>query len=166
VLKNQRILSHISELSTDPNLIINFKEAENMLKTKVSKKSLMKFFGALVVLLGYAGLAFADATTAGAGTLGGMADTITTSFTSMGKMMIGVAYLGGFGFCISAIFKFKQHKDNPTQIPLGTPIALLVIGIALVFLPGLIKTGGKTAGLTEAGQFTGEGATTVSGGTK
>ena len=38
-------------------------------------------------------------------------------------------------FC-TAIFKFKQHKDNPTQVPVGTPVAMLAISAALVFLPG------------------------------
>lgn len=25
----------------------------------------------------------------------------------------------GIGYIISSIFKFKQHKDNPTQVPLN-----------------------------------------------
>ena len=58
------------------------------------------------------------------------------------KLMFAVAYIAGFGFVIAAIFKFKQHKDNPTQIPMGTPIAMLVIGIALIFLPNIIAPAG------------------------
>jgi intracellular multiplication protein IcmD len=58
--------------------------------------------------------------------------------------MIAVSYLLGIGFAGAAIFKFKQHKDNPTQIPIGTPIALLVIGILLIFLPGIIGPIGTT----------------------
>jgi intracellular multiplication protein IcmD len=34
--------------------------------------------------------------------------------------------------------KFKQHKDNPTQTPIGTPIALVFIAAALLFLPSIL----------------------------
>jgi intracellular multiplication protein IcmD len=34
-----------------------------------------------------------------------------------------------------AILHFKQHKDGPTQIPIGTPISLEFIAAALLFLP-------------------------------
>lgn len=132
-----------------------------MLKNKRAKMNLIKCFGTVALLL-CTGLAFAG----NADTIGGVADTITGSFTNLGKMMVGVAYLAGFGFAIAAIFKFKQHKDNPTQIPIGTPIALLVIGIVLIFLPGIIKIGGGTAGLKEGGGFTGEGVKVVPGGDK
>jgi len=38
---------------------------------------------------------------------------------------IALQYIGRAIFLIAGIHKFKQHKDNPTQIPLPTPIALL-----------------------------------------
>lgn len=76
--------------------------------------------------------------------LGDMADSITSSFLKMGKLMIGVAYVSGIGFGISAVFKFKQHKDNPTQIPVGTPFALLGVSCLLIFLPGIYKPAGMT----------------------
>lgn len=131
-----------------------------MLKNKRTKMNLIKCFGAVALLL-CVGSVFAG--TADADTIGGVAGTITDSFTNLGKMMVGVAYLAGFGFAIAAIFKFKQHKDNPTQIPIGTPIALLVIGVVLIFLPGVIKIGGGTAGLKEGGGFKGEGVKVVPG---
>jgi hypothetical protein len=33
------------------------------------------------------------------------------------------------GFMIATVFKFKQYKDNPTQIPISTPFALLFVSI-------------------------------------
>ena len=53
-------------------------------------------------------------------TLGKMASSITGSFTSLTKLITAGSYLAGLGFSIGAIMKFKQHKDNPTQIPIGT----------------------------------------------
>ena len=140
------------------------------MKVKVAKFTwlgLTKIF-LLLLIIGacfYAGHAFAQ-DTAGSGTIGGIASQITESFQSIGKLMIAVAYLAGFGFVIAAIFKFKQHKDNPTQIPMGTPIAMLVIGIALIFLPSFIEPAQKTlfgeSGGT-AGGFKGSGALKIPG---
>jgi len=33
---------------------------------------------------------------------------------------------------IIAIYKFWQNKENPTQIPIGTPIALLLAGVLTI----------------------------------
>ena len=96
-------------------------------------------------------------------TLGTIATTVTESFTDIGELMIAVAYVAGIGFGISAIFKFKQHKDNPTQIPIGTPFALLAVSVLLVFLPSLYKPAGATVFGTGAvgGGFTGAGASSI-----
>ncbi|WP_242604576.1 type IV secretion protein IcmD [Legionella fairfieldensis] len=76
--------------------------------------------------------------------LGEMASNITSSFTSLTKLVTAGSYLAGLGFSIGAIMKFKQHKDNPTQIPIGTPIALLFIAAALLFLPSILGIAGET----------------------
>ena len=99
--------------------------------------------------------------------IGNLADHVTDSFTSLGKLMAATAYLSGFGFAIAGVFKFKQHKDNPTQIPMGTPIALLVVGIVLIFLPGIIRPAGVTifnADVNTVGGFKGGGAINMPGG--
>lgn len=98
--------------------------------------------------------------------IGQIATNITQSFTAIGHLMIAVAYLAGIGFAIAAIFKFKQHKDNPTQIPMGTPIALLVIGVFLVFIANFFTPAGATLfGSTnvKAGGFQGQGASVLPG---
>jgi len=77
-------------------------------------------------------------------TLGGMASSITQSFTSLTKLITAGSYLAGLGFSIGAIMKFKQHKDNPTNIPVGTPIALTFIAAALLFLPSILGVTGST----------------------
>jgi intracellular multiplication protein IcmD len=92
----------------------------------------------------------------GSATIGSLAENITGSFTQLGQLILAISFVAGLGFTMAAIFKFKQHKDNPTQIPLGTPIAMLAIGIVLMFLPGIIKPAGTT--------IFGAGATTAGGG--
>jgi hypothetical protein len=66
------------------------------------------------------------------------ADSVTDSFSQVAELITAGSYLAGLGFSIGAIMKFKQHKDNPTQTPIGTPIALVFIAAALLFLPSIL----------------------------
>lgn len=86
----------------------------------------------------------AAATSASETTVGDMASTITSSFTNLTKLITAGSYLAGLGFSIGAIMKFKQHNDNPTQVPIGTPIALVFIAAALLFLPTILSAAGET----------------------
>lgn len=77
-------------------------------------------------------------------TLGEMALTITQSFYGLSKLITAGAYMAGMGFVMASMLKFKAHKDNPTQIPIGTPIALLFVGSSLIFLPHIFAIAGQT----------------------
>lgn len=76
--------------------------------------------------------------------MGDVAQRIACEFPDINSFILAVAYLSGIGFGVAAIFKFKQVKDNPTQIPISTPFALLGVSTMLVFLPGIIKPAGET----------------------
>ncbi|HEX3583556.1 MAG TPA: type IV secretion protein IcmD [Thermoanaerobaculia bacterium] len=75
---------------------------------------------------------------------GDLAEQINGSFTNLTKLITAGSYIAGLGFSIGAIMKFKQHKDNPTQVPIGTPIALVFIAAALLFLPTILGVAGTT----------------------
>ena len=77
-------------------------------------------------------------------TIGQVASSLYSSFSNLAKLITAGAYLGGLAFAIGAIMKFKQHKDNPTQVPIGTPIALLLIAAALLFLPSILGVAGQS----------------------
>lgn len=111
----------------------------NKMKARLTINHLVGCLGSLAMLL-VAG----DALAGGSMTIGGMATQITGSFESLAKLITAGSYLAGLGFSIGAIMKFKQHKDNPTQIPIGTPIALVFIAAALLFLPSILKVAGQT----------------------
>jgi len=85
-----------------------------------------------------------------------MAETLTNQFTEIASLMIAVAYVAGIGFGITAIFKFKQHKDNPTQVQVGIPFAMLAISVLLIFLPAIYVPAG--ASLFGAGALSGSAA--------
>jgi len=99
-----------------------------------------------------------------AGSIGAVAEQVTTSFGAMAKLITAGAYIAGMGFAVGAVMKFKAHKDNPTQIPIGTPIALIFIAAALIFLPEifkvtgttLFKSGAKSGGISGVETFQGQ----------
>lgn len=77
-------------------------------------------------------------------TIGNMASSITSTFGAIGKLITAGSYIAGLGFAVGAILKFKQHKDNPTQVQIGQPISLVLIAAALLFLPTMLSTIGST----------------------
>lgn len=99
----------------------------------------------------------------GAGiTIGSAASNVTQSMAQIAKLITAGSYVAGFGFAVGAILKFKAHKDNPTQIPVGTPIALIFIAAALIFLPSIFGMAEKTIFGQAANKGTVSGVTTFS----
>lgn len=112
------------------------------MKNLFGSKSALKSFLSSVVCFGLFALISQDAMAAT--TIGTMASTITASFTSVAKLITAGSYIAGLGFAIGAIMKFKQHKDNPTQITIGQPIGMLFVAAALLFLPSILSVAGAT----------------------
>lgn len=124
------------------------------------KKDIQKTSSYKKWLLGGIGFGVMAVTTQAIGAdqnIGDVASSIYGSFKQLTQLITAGSYLAGLGFSVGAIMKFKQHKDNPTQIPIGTPVALVFIAAALLFLPTILGvtgatmfggSGGKTAGPT------------------
>lgn len=70
--------------------------------------------------------------------------TNVSHLQALAKLISSGAYIAGMGFALSSILKFKAHKDNPTQVPISTPIVLLFVAAALLFLPSVFQTAGVT----------------------
>jgi len=82
----------------------------------------------------------------------------------LAEFITGIAYMSGLGFVIAAAYKFKQVRENPTQVPASTPLALLLVAVLLMFLPGVIRIGGNSLfgqGNSTSAGFTGSGGTTA-----
>ncbi|MEI8054392.1 MAG: DUF6750 family protein [bacterium] len=88
-------------------------------------------------------------------TIGTVASSVTGTLGSVLQLITAGAYVAGFGLTIGALFKFKQHKENPQQAPLGTCISMLLVGICLIFLPSIISVGGGTLGASSQGSVGG-----------
>jgi intracellular multiplication protein IcmD len=106
---------------------------------------LKKILMVMVVFAGFVffSVAFADGTTTNIG-LSGIAYNVTQSFRNIAKLITAASFIAGLGFAVASIFKFKAHKDNPTQITIGVPIAMLFIAVALLFTVYLFTQLGVT----------------------
>jgi intracellular multiplication protein IcmD len=86
--------------------------------------------------------------TAGGDDVSGLPDKVAGLFDSVLTILRYLAYTAGVFFIFASLFKFDQHKKNPTQIPMSQPLTLFAIGAALLVLPTIIKyagAGGKDA---------------------
>jgi intracellular multiplication protein IcmD len=114
------------------------------------KKPLKKVLMVMIVFIGIAffNVAFAVACERSkVGTpegLSGIACNIIMSFQNVAKLITAASFIAGLGFAVASIFKFKAHKDNPTQITIGVPIAMLFIAVALLFTVYLFTQLGVT----------------------
>lgn len=105
------------------------------------KKVILALLGLSCLVLGTFALAQGDGSAVG---IGGVAAKVTTNLANIARLITAGSYVAGMAFVVGAIVKFKAHKDNPTQIPIGTPIALLFVGAALIFAPTVFKVSGQT----------------------
>lgn len=87
--------------------------------------------------------------------VGSVAQQVTTNVGNIARLVTAGSYVAGMAFAVGAIVKFKAHKDNPTQIPIGTPIALLFVGAALIFIPTVFRVSGATLFGATSGQVAG-----------
>jgi intracellular multiplication protein IcmD len=95
--------------------------------------------------------------------IGGVATQVKGNLGALAQLITAGSYVAGMAMGVAAIIKFKAHKDNPTQVPIGMGIALLFVAAALLFIPSVFKTSGGTlfgasgvvAGISGVTSFTG-----------
>lgn len=107
-----------------------------MLNSK-AKKGLF-LLGTSIFLFCVAGAAFS------ASGIGAVATNVRSNFSALAQLITAGSYVAGLAFGVAAVVKFKAHKDAPTQVTIGQPIALLFVAAALVFIPGVLKSSGRT----------------------
>jgi intracellular multiplication protein IcmD len=76
--------------------------------------------------------------------VGSVATQTASNIAAVARLITAGSYVAGMAFAVGAIVKFKAHKDNPTQVTIGQPIALLFVGAALIFMPTVFKVSGST----------------------
>ena len=78
--------------------------------------------------------------------LSGTVNSLTAFFKNLGPLIGSIAMVAGLIFFVASVFTFKQHRDNPTQVPIGKPITQMCISVVLMFMGQIIQPLGKTFG--------------------
>ena len=116
-------------------------------------KSLFSFRGFALTLgvtaLISSGLVFAAANDTV--TIQSIQTNIASATQTVGKILVDIALLAGIGFVLASLFKFHQHKLNPTQVPISQGVTLLLVGAALLVFPALLSTTTKAVFNKDAG---------------
>lgn len=117
--------------------------------SQLSKKNILWLVGVVICLVTEAAFAVSG--------VGSIATNVVNNLGPVARVITAGSYVAGFGFTVTALVKFKAHKDNPTQIPISMPIALLFIGAALIFVPSVFKSSGVTlfGGVSGVGKISG-----------
>ncbi len=72
-----------------------------------------------------------------------IATNIATTIGYFSTILTDIALVAGIGFVLAALFKFHQHKQNPTQVQISQGVTLLIIGAALLIFPYILTTAKK-----------------------
>ena len=113
----------------------------NIMKGPRARNHLIKL---LLTLSTCAGLAATQTCTTDSLQLGCILVRQVYRMTYIIQFILALSFVSGWGFIIAAIFKFKQVRENPQQVPVSTPFAFLLTAMLLIFMPGLMRFGGET----------------------
>lgn len=103
-------------------------------------KMIMMVLSGLVVLFGLETLAYAAS---GSG-VAAVAVQAKKQLGDIAKLITAGSYVGGFGFAVAAIVKFKAHKEQPTQVPISAAIVPLFVAAAMLFIPSVYSSAAHT----------------------
>lgn len=67
-------------------------------------------------------------------TINDIADHIWMQLCAVRVTLLQLSFVVGMCFLFAAMFKFKQHKDNPTQNPVGGPLMYVLIATLLMYI--------------------------------
>ncbi len=118
---------------------------------------IVKFLTGMILTF-FVAQAFADGASAPTDFQSLVTNVQTDVLKPLMQVVVALSYVSGVGFCVGGIFKLKAHKDNPQQVPIGTALFLLGVGIALLFVPTLIELAGKSIGFTSGGSISWSGS--------
>ena len=106
----------------------------------LSRKSLF-FILASIACFGFVAAAYA---VSGATGIAEVARTAKGNLKDIAELITAGSYIAGMGFGVAAVVKFKAHRDNPAQVGINLAIVMLFVAAALLFMPSVYKSVGKT----------------------
>ncbi len=70
----------------------------------------------------------------GAHSLGEIAGGISDPILGIIKLVHAICLIAGVGLVVGSVIRYKQHRQNPVEVPMSSCIMLLIAGLALIAL--------------------------------
>lgn len=67
--------------------------------------------------------------------LGQLSTSLMGPVSVLADLMYKICYVLGAMFLLGSVLQYKNHRDNPSQVPISRPILLLVFGLILIGFP-------------------------------
>lgn len=71
--------------------------------------------------------------------LGDLSDRMMLPLSVLTSALYNISLAIGIALLFGALLQYKNHKNNPGQVPLSRPVALLIFGVILIVLPIFAK---------------------------
>jgi len=84
------------------------------------------------------------ATTTAANNFGTMFTNLATALGPAATFITGASYVAGVGFGVAALIGFKNHSENPQQIPMKQPMVKAVVAVCLVYFGYFLSSAAGT----------------------
>jgi len=136
-------------------------ELVNLLNRKVTRVTLAVL--AVMAIFGLCATASAASVSSGIA-LSSIASHVQDTVKYFSSILSDIALVAGIGFVLAALFKFHQHKQNPTQVPISQGVTLLIVGSALLIFPYILTTAKSAVfGSASVANLTGSDISTIIG---
>lgn len=67
-----------------------------------------------------------------AATIGDIARNLTGPVSDLTHFVQVICLLTGIALLFGAFIKFRIHRQNPVEVPIGTPIMLIIVALGLI----------------------------------
>ncbi|MES2999005.1 MAG: hypothetical protein V4700_06805 [Pseudomonadota bacterium] len=71
--------------------------------------------------------------------LGDLSDKLMLPLSVLTSALYNISLAIGIALLFGALIQYKNHRDNPGQVPISRPVILLIFSLILVALPILAK---------------------------
>lgn len=65
---------------------------------------------------------------------GDIATSLFGNVMNIRGMVRAICIIAGTALVLGSLFQYKKHRNNPSEVPLSTPIMTLIVGLALIAL--------------------------------
>ncbi|KPJ67390.1 MAG: hypothetical protein AMJ43_03775 [Coxiella sp. DG_40] len=65
---------------------------------------------------------------------GEIAENLFSGGIVVGNLIRAVCVITGVTLVFASLLQYKKHRNNPSEVPLSTPIVTLLVGLALIAL--------------------------------